>query len=156
MTESKREVFLRGERLDDVAIYLAEGVVDDPATLAEYGERLEGGVLLIVPGEAGRNAFSKATGKDAMAFAKEAMGEEGEIDADLTGGSCPACEENEARSASSERTESESSEVRIVFAFAEERNEEVGGIYAEGDVIHAYAQCSCGTAFSQRWVAGER
>lgn len=138
---SAREAFLAGERPDDVAIYLAEGVVDDPDALAGYGERLEDGVLLVVPGESGRNAFSTATGKDAMAFAKEAMGEEGEIDADLTGGSCPACGDDE---------------VRIVFAFAEEPNEEVGGIYAEGTVIHAYAQCACGTAFSQRWVAGER
>ena len=156
MTESKREAFLAGERLDDVAIYLADSVVDDPATLAEYGERLEDGVLLIVPGESGRNAFSKATGKDAMAFAKEAMGEEGEIDADLTGGNCPACEGDEGPHASDERAESESNQIRVVFAFAEERNEEVGGIYAEGDVIHAYAQCVCGAAFSQRWVAGER
>lgn len=141
MSESKREEFLAGERPDDVAIYLAEGVVDDPDALSAYGERLEDGVLLVVPGESGRNAFSTATGKDAMAFAKEAMGEEGEIDADLTGGRCPACGDEE---------------IRIVFAFAEEPNEEVGGIYAEGTVIHAYAQCACGTAFSQRWVAGER
>jgi hypothetical protein len=138
---SEREQFLAGERPDDVAIYLAEGVVDDPDALAGYGERLEDGILLVVPGERGRNAFSTATGKDAMAFAKEAMGEEGEIDADLSGGSCPDCGDDE---------------IRIVFAFAEEPNEEVGGIYAEGTVIHAYAQCSCGAAFSQRWVAGER
>ena len=141
MSESKREEFLAGERPDDVAIYLAEGVVDDPDALSAYGERLDDGVLLVVPGESGRNAFSTATGKDAMAFAKEAMGEEGEIDADLAGGRCPACGDDE---------------IRIVFAFAEEPNEEVGGIYAEGTVIHAYAQCACGTAFSQRWVAGER
>lgn len=152
---SARKEFLAGERPDDVAIYLADSVVDDPAVLAEYGQRLESGVLLIVPGESGRNAFSKATGKDAMAFAKEAMGEEGEIDADLAGGSCPACEEREADGTPGERTGSEN-EIRIVFAFAEEPNEEVGGIYAEGTVIHAYAQCACGTAFSQRWVAGER
>lgn len=139
-----REAFLAGERPEDVAIYLADDVVDDPDALAGYGERLEDGVLLIVPGDAGRNAFSKATGKDAMAFAKEAMGTDGEIDADLTGGHCPACDD------------SDENEIRIVFAFAEESNEDVGGIYAEGAVIHAYAQCGCGTAFSQRWLADER
>jgi hypothetical protein len=136
-----REAFLAGERPEDVAIYLADDAVDDPDTLAEYGERVDEGVLLIVPGESGRNAFSRATGKDAMAFAKEAMGEEGEVDAGLVGGHCPDCQNDD---------------VRIVFAFTEERNEDVGGIYAEGPVIHAYAQCSCGTAFSQRWVAGKR
>lgn len=137
----KREQFLAGERPEDVAIYLADAVVDDPDALADYGQRVADGVLLIVPGENGRAAFSNATGTDAMTFAQEAMDGDGEIDPDLTGGTCPECENDD---------------VRIVFAFAEERNEEVGGIYAEGDVIHAYARCADGTAFSQKWVAGER
>jgi hypothetical protein len=32
----------------------------------------------------------------------------------------------------------------------------VGDIYAEGDVIHGYVSCSCGTAYSDKWVVGER
>ncbi|WP_214676352.1 DUF5807 family protein, partial [Escherichia coli] len=40
-------------------------------------------------------------------------------------------------------------------AFAEAQNEEVGGIYAEGDVIHAYAKSSEGAAFSDRWVVDD-
>lgn len=138
---TRREEFLSGTRPDDVAIYLSRSVVDDIGKLAEYGEAVADGIVLVVPGESGRNAFSKVAGTDAMAFAKEAMDEEGEIDADLTGGSCPACDKNE---------------IRYVFSFAEEQNDEVGGLYAEGDVIHAYARCGCGTAFSDRWVAGER
>lgn len=137
---TRREEFLSGTRPDDVAIYLSRSVVDDIGQLAEYGEELEDGIVLVVPGESGRNAFSKVAGEDAMAFAKEAMDEEGAIDPDLTGGTCPACGAND---------------VRYVFSFAEEQNDEVGGLYAEGDVIHAYAQCGCGTAFSNRWVAGE-
>jgi hypothetical protein len=31
----------------------------------------------------------------------------------------------------------------------------VGGVYAEGDVVHAYAQCACGTAYSDRWVVDD-
>ncbi|MCH7660899.1 MAG: hypothetical protein IH933_10085 [Euryarchaeota archaeon] len=138
---SRREEFLSGERPEDVAIYLAASAVDNIGKLAAYGEEIEDGVVLTIPGESGRSAFSKVAGKDAMAFAKEAMDEEGEINADLTGGSCPACG---------------SEDLDYVFAFAEERNEEVGGLYAEGDVIHAYAHCTCGTAFSDRWVASER
>ncbi|MFW6382849.1 MAG: DUF5807 family protein, partial [Haloferacaceae archaeon] len=65
---------------------------------------------------------------------------EGLIDADLTGGTCPE------EASGGEHTP------RFVFAFAEERNEEVGGIYAEGDVIHAYAHCECGTSYSDKWV----
>ncbi|ADJ16360.1 DUF5807 family protein [Halalkalicoccus jeotgali] len=138
---SRLAEFLAGERPEDVAIYLDERVVDDLGKLADYGEETEDGIVLVVPGESGRNAFSTVAGTDAMAFAKEAMDEEGDIDADLAGGICPACD---------------AEDVRYVFAFAEERNEEVGGIYAEGDVIHAYARCGCSSAFSDRWVAGER
>lgn len=139
---SRREEFLAGDRPDDVAIYLSEDSVDDIGKLTKYGEEVEDGIVLTIPGESGRSAFSKVAGKDAMAFAKEAMDEEGEISADLTGGSCPACGATD--------------DLDYVFAFAEERNEEVGGLYAEGDVIHAYARCGCSAAFSDRWVAGER
>lgn len=138
---SRLEEFLAGERHEDVAIYLAEDAVDDLGKLADYGEEQGEGIVLVIPGDSGRNAFSKVAGKDAMAFAKEAMGEEGEIETDLAGGTCPACG---------------AEELRFTFAFSEAKNEEVGGRYGEGDVIHAYAQCSCGTAFSDRWVVGER
>lgn len=140
MTEA-REEFLAGERTDDVALFLADAAVDTPEKLDEFGERVDGGRLLIVDGEAGRAAFRSATGTDAMGFAKEAMGTEGRIDRSLTGGACPDAEDDD---------------VRFVFAFAEEQNEDVGGLYAEGDVIHAYAQCDCGTAYSHKWVVGER
>ena len=75
---------------------------------------------------------------DAMQFAKEAMDTEGEIDRDLGGGTPP-----------------DGGAVQFVFAFAEARNEEVGGLYADGDVIHAYAYSTEGTAFSDRWVVAD-
>ncbi len=128
--------FRAAERPDDVALYLADSFVEDPK-LEEFGERVDGGVLMVVDGESGRSAFEAATGTGAMEFARTAMATESEIDDDLTGGTCPDCEDGSPE---------------FVFAFAEERNEEVGGIYAEGDVIHAYAQCDCGTAYSDRWV----
>ncbi|MCL9813614.1 DUF5807 family protein [Natranaeroarchaeum aerophilus] len=140
MTDARAE-FLAGERTEDVAFFLADEAVDDPDKLDGFGERVDGGHLLIVDGEAGRAAFQSATGTDAMGFAKEAMGTEGEIDLSLTGGACPDAEDDD---------------VRFVFAFAEKQNEEVGGLYGEGDVIHAYAQCTCGTAYSHKWVVGER
>ncbi|QSG01553.1 DUF5807 family protein [Natranaeroarchaeum sulfidigenes] len=140
MTEARAE-FLAGERTEDVAFFLADEAVDNPDKLDGFGERVDGGHLLIVDGEAGRAAFQSATGTDAMGFAKKAMGTEGEIDRSLTGGTCPDGADHD---------------VRFVFAFAEEQNEEVGGLYGEGDVIHAYAQCDCGTAYSHKWVVGER
>ena len=147
------DAFLAGDRPDDIAVFLADGVVDDPETLADRGVRVDGGVVIVVDGERGRQVFRSITGADAMAFAREAGATDGEIAPDLSDGACP------------ERSEPEHSEqdaiagdhaVQFVFAFAEERNEEVGGIYAEGDVIHAYARCDCGAGYSQRWVAGER
>ncbi|MFB6159994.1 MAG: DUF5807 family protein [Haloferacaceae archaeon] len=144
-TDRTLRAFLAGARPDDVAIYLSDEALSggDADALAEHGTRRDGGVLLVLPGERGRSAFAAGTGTDAMAFAREAMDAEGRIAPDLTGGDCPDADGGDH-------------DVRFLLAFAEERNEEVGGRYAEGDVIHAYAQCSCGRAYSDRWVAGER
>ena len=141
----QREEFLAGERPDDVALFLAESYVSDDR-LEQFGERVDDGTLIVVDGERGRNAFKAATGTGAMEFAKSAMNTEGEIDDDLAGGQCPAVDAD----ADSEHA------VQYVFAFAEEQNESVGGIYADGDVVHAYAQCTCGMAFSDRWNATEK
>ena len=140
MTDSARAAFLAGDRPDDVAFFLHESAVSGIDALAEQGERTAEGVVLVVAGDAGRSAFQSATGIDPMAFAKDAMGTEGTVDRDLTGGTCP------------EGTGPDH-EVRLLFAFAEARNEEAGGLYAEGDVIHAYASCACGTTYAEKWVA---
>jgi hypothetical protein len=129
--------FLAGERPDDVALFLSEGSVDGVEKLAAHGERVEGGVLVVVSGQNGRNAFTAATGLDAFTFAREAMDREGEVARDLSGGRCPDCDAGP----------------EFVFAFAEEENEEAGGLYAEGSVLHAYARCACGVAYADRWVA---
>jgi hypothetical protein len=138
---SKREQFLAGERFDDVAFYLSESFVDDLAALEAQGERVEDGIVIVVEGDRGREAFEAATGMDAMNFAGAAMGTEGHVDDDLAGGVCPNAEPG-------------SHEIQFTFAFAEAKNEDVGGLYAEGDVIHAYAYCTCRSAFSDKWVVG--
>jgi hypothetical protein len=135
---SKLAEFLAGERLDHVALFLAEEHLDEEGRLAEYGEPVDGGVVVVVPGEEGRRLFSAGTGMDAMEFSRRAMETEGHVERDLSGGEAP-----------------DGSAATFVFAFAEARNEEVGGLYAEGDVVHAYAGTSEGAAFSDRWVVGE-
>lgn len=137
---SEREQFLAGERHEDVAFYLSESFVSDPAALLDHGERVDGGVLLVVNGESGRNAFQSATGVDLMGFTQEAMATEGTVDHDLTGGVCPDADADGSH------------DVKFVFAFSEAQNEEVGNIYAEGDVMHAYVKCTCDTSYSDRWV----
>ncbi|ARS90613.1 DUF5807 family protein [Natrarchaeobaculum aegyptiacum] len=141
-TSEARAEFLAGERPDDVALFLASSYVSDDR-LESFGDAVDGGVVIVVDGERGRNAFQAATGVDAMTFAQTAMGTDGEVAADLAGGTCPA--------ASTDGDDDH--DVAFVFAFAEAQNEDVGGIYAEGDVIHAYARCECGTAYSDRWNA---
>jgi hypothetical protein len=135
---SKLDEFLAGDRPDDVALFLTHEYLDDEGTLAEYGEAVDGGVVLVVDGDSGREMFASGTGMNAMEFARRAMETAGHVDRDLGGGEAP-----------------DGGDVQFVFAFAEARNEEVGGLYAEGDVIHAYAYSSEGTAFSDRWVVGE-
>lgn len=143
---SKRSEFLAGERPDDVAFFLHEDAVENPDALEDYAETVEDGVVLVLPGENGRNAFQKAAGTDPMELAQAAMGTEGTVESDLTGGICPVAGDDP----DADHT------TRFVFAFAEEQNEEVGGLYAEGDVVHAYAVCNCGQRYSQKWVVGER
>ncbi|GAB7014205.1 DUF5807 family protein [Halolamina salina] len=140
---SKLSEFLAGERLEDVALFLAEDQLDEAGKLADAGEEVDGGVVLVRPGDQGRKLFNAGTGQDAMEFAKEAMGEGGSVDADLSGGECPEGDGDEH-------------EVQYVFAFAEAENPEVGGLYADGDVIHAYAKCACGESYSEKWVVGSR
>lgn len=138
--EDRYEAFLRGDRPDDILIYLHEDGVGSIDELANIGVRVDDGVVLVLAGEAGQRAFQRATGLDAMDFAGKAMGTDGHIDADCTGGTCPDADNPGDHY------------VRFVFAFVEEQNEAVGGIYAEGDVRHGYAACDCGTTYSEKSV----
>jgi hypothetical protein len=133
------EAFLAGDRPEDVLIYLDAAVVGDPGALADVGEQLDGGVVLVVAGDEGRQALQGAVGVDPMAFAKEASGTDGHVADDCTTGTCPA-------------GDGEDHAVRFVFAFVEAENPEAGGLYAEGDVLHAYARCACGEAYADKWV----
>jgi hypothetical protein len=163
---ARYEAFCRGERHDDVLIYLHEEGVGSMEDLLEIGTRVEDGVVLVLPGEEGKAAFESATGLDAMDFAGTAMETDGHVGADCTRGDCPADEnsdrEGEAQGATEESSGTERGEdprdhyLKFVFAFAEAQNEGVGGLYAEGDVVHAYAACACGTTFSDTWVAEKR
>ena len=105
-------------------------------------------VVVVVAGETGREAFADSTGLDPMAFAKQAMDRTGEIDNRLAGGVCPDAGDADTEAPNNHHVE-------FGFAFAEAENGDVGGLYAEGDVIHAYAHCSCGTDFTQKWVADQ-
>ncbi|WP_049889375.1 DUF5807 family protein [Natronolimnohabitans innermongolicus] len=142
MTDVRAE-FMAGDRPEDVALFLADSYVSDDR-FKQFGERVEDGVVIVVGGERGRGAFEAATGTEAMQFAKTAMELEGDVDDDLAGGNCP------------EDDGSDDHEVQFVFAFAEEQNEDIGGLYADGDVIHAYAKCTCGAAYSDKWNAREQ
>ena len=141
-----RGEFLAGERPEDVHIYLHEGAVSDIEALTEYGERVEDGIVLVLDGEQARGVFQRATGIDPMGFARKAMDTDGEVDRDCAGGMCPA---GEGETGGEHRA-------RFVFAFAEEQNEEAGGLYAEGPVIHGYVSCVCGESYSEKWVADEQ
>ena len=140
------EGFLAGERLDDVAIYINDSLLGDDHALGDVGQTVDSGIILVLDGENGRNAFQQATGVGAMQFAKEAMDRDGEVHTDLAGGVCPEADgENDPAHT-----------IEFILSFAEAQNEEVGGLYADGDVIHAYAHCSCGVSFSHKWLAGSR
>lgn len=171
MTDGSRSAFLAGERPDDVLVYLAARAVSDVETLAAHGERVNEGIAFVLDAERGRRVAKRAMGTDPMDLAKRAMDRDGKIDLVALRGDCPAIDTASGSPSHADSgapvdpdtddpdspDDTERTHVlRQVFAFAEERNAEAGGIYAEGDVIHAYAVCSCGTAYSDRWVAGSR
>lgn len=140
MTVTARDEFLAGDRPDHIALYLSEPLLSgDVRHLAEYGDRVEDGVVLIVDGERGRSLVGEFFGVDAMTFAREAMQRDGTIADDLTSGTCP------------EDTD-EGHAVTLLLAFVEEQHEDVGGRYAEGPVVHAYAACRCGATYADRWT----
>jgi len=139
---SKHAEFLRGERVDDVLFFLHEDAVSNPEALADYADDVDDGQVLVLPGDQGRSAFQSATGIDPMGLAQAAMGTDGDVHDDCTDANCPVAEEEP----------DENHTTKFVFASAEAQNEEVGGIYAEGDVIHAYAVCTCGERYSDKWV----
>jgi hypothetical protein len=138
-----REAFLAGDRPTDVHIYLSEDAISNAEALSDHGERVDDGIVLVMDGERARTVFQRATGIDPMAFAQQAMGTDGDVAPNCTDGTCPADEDGEHAA-------------QFVFAFAEEQNEDVGDLYAEGDVIHAYVACACGERYSDKWVAEER
>ena len=154
MANDARERFLAGESPEEVLVYLAESGVSNIEALADRGEEVQSGVVLVLDAEHGRRVAERAIGTDPMDLASAAMDTEGEIDLEAPRGACPATHDG-AGSGSGEHlgADGEDHTLRYAFAFAEERNAEVGGIYAEGDVIHAYGVCDCGTAYSDRWVA---
>ena len=137
---SRLAAFLAGDHVDDIAIVLSDGFVENREALEGHAESVDGGLALVLPGERGRAVFERVTGSDPMAFAR-AANREGRVDRDLAGGDCP------------EGDGTSDHHPAILLAFAESRNEEAGGLYAEGDVIHAYVRCACGTRYSDRWVA---
>ncbi|RLM53324.1 hypothetical protein DVK02_14115 [Halobellus sp. Atlit-31R] len=140
---SQLEAFLAGERHEDVALFLTEAYLDSQGKLPKMGETVDSGYVLVVPGDDGRRAFAAGTGMDAMEFARGAMDQRGHVSRDLDGGECPAAGDGDDH------------DVEFIFAFSEAQNEEVGGLYARGDVIHAYAHCACGESYSDKWVVGE-
>ena len=164
--------FLAGDRLDDVVLYLSDVFLDDDSRLRDVGTETDDGVRLVLDGETGRDAFAAGTGMDAMAFAGDAMGTAGTIVRSLDAGVCPnehadadavsdaAAETTDAANATNAtdtaKTADANHAVRFLLAFAEAQNESVGGRYADGDVIHAYAHCACGARYADRWVVGER
>ena len=154
---SKLDEFLAGERLDDVVFYVSDAYLDDDSRLRNVGTETDGGVRLILDGETGRSAFEAGTGMGAMEFAKTAMGAEGTIARSLDDGACPFADEDGAEDGDgNEGRDGDDHAIRFVFAFAEAQNETVGGLYAEGDVVHAYAHCTCGESYSHKWIVGER
>lgn len=141
------ETFLAGRAPDYVTIVLADAVLDDPEVLTEHAEPIDGGRALVLGGAKGRSVFQRVTGQDPMGFARAAGNRDGHVERDLSGGDCPGVV------AEGDDGNSGEHDPHVLLSFVEAQNEAVGGLYAEGPVVHAYVQCACGTRYSDKWVA---
>lgn len=128
--------FTAGDRPADIAVYVADSVVDRPDRLGAVGTRVADGTVIVLPGDKGKAVFERTIGESAMDFAGRAMQHSGVITRTLDGGQCPDCSADA---------------VELLLAFVEEAHPEVGGRYADGPVLHAYARCRCGTHYSDSW-----
>jgi len=146
---SSYEEFLAGERHEDIAVFIHEDAATDLDALADHGTAVDNGIVIVVDGDRGRSVFQSVAGLDPMKLAGEARETEGHVDADLAGGECPAANGDGGDDADDHYP-------RFVFAFSEAQNDDVDGIYTEGDVMHAYVSCSCGSTYSDRWLIDER
>ncbi|MFB6353003.1 MAG: DUF5807 family protein [Halobacteriales archaeon] len=142
------ETFLAGRAPDYVAIVLANDRIDDPQALEPHAEPIDGALALVLGGADGRSAFQRATGQDPMAFARAAGDRDGRVARDLSGGDCPATGDGADAASSAHRPQ-------VILSFVEAENEAVGGLYAEGPVVHAYVECACGARYSDKWVVDE-
>jgi len=140
-----QEAFLAGRCPDHVGIYHAEETLTDRGSIERFGERVAGGVMLVVEGDRGRAAFEKAIGEDPMAFARSAGDRDGRVDRDITGGSCP-------ESVGEDGDDEGGHRAQVIFAFVQEQLDDADGIYTEGDVMHAYVRCACGVDYSEKWL----
>lgn len=158
---SDLETFLAGRAPDHVVIVLADSVLEEPDVPDEYAERVDGGLALVLGGATGREVFQRLAGEDPMAFARSAGDRDGRVERDLSGGDCPAAGAGGESGARADgdaddgvAVQSDDHHPRLLLSFAEPRNEEVGGLYAEGPVVHAYVECACDTRYADRWVVG--
>ena len=157
----ERAGLLAGDRCEEGVLYCRGVFWDADPRLRDVGTETDDGVRLVLDGETGRDAFAAGTGMDAMSFAGDAMGTSGVIARSLDAGVCPDADADagaasDAAAGTSADAAAEDHAVRFLLAFAEAQNEAVGGRYADGDVIHAYAHCACGARYADRWVVGER
>ena len=131
--------FLAVNRHDDIVLFLSEHVVDEHSAIRDQALSVETGCVLTISGTRAQQIVESAIGMGPMAFAKKAMGTRVHVDRELKDAACPSGHTDH--------------ETEFILAFSEAENQAVGGLYAQGPVIHAYTQCSCGALAADKWVA---
>ncbi len=141
---TKHTEFLAGERPEDVLFFLHEDAVSNPGALAEYADEVEDGHVLVLPGDDGRSAFQSATGID------DGTGSAGDGNRGRHRRRPDRRGLSDRRGGAGERPHDP---IRLRLRRGTERGRR--RLYAEGDVVHAYAVCACGERYSDKWVVGE-
>lgn len=133
--------FIAGEKPKHILLYHGIGAGKLPDQAAKLAHDIEDGHVMVLPAAMAQEIADKVLIPDLSTFSERSRERGGAIESFLTAGTCPEAMDN-----------GKGHTLEQIFAFVQPKDELLGGIYAKGDVMHAYALCSCQTYYSDRWV----
>jgi hypothetical protein len=133
--------FVAGNRPEHVMLFQRDGTGPLSDNAQELGHEVADGTVIVAPAVMAQEIVSEVLSPSPTEFTDRAREREGEIESFLTAGTCPDAGEDDGKHL-----------LEQLFAFVQPEDQSLGEMYAKGDVMHAYAQCSCQAHYSDKWV----
>ncbi|WP_254280489.1 DUF5807 family protein [Haloarcula marina] len=140
------EQFIAGNRPGHIMLFQHENATSLPDDASKVAKNAAEGKMIIQPAVMARDLIDKVLVPNISQFTELSQKRQGNIEPYLTSGDCPEANSNH----------DEDHIIEQLFAFVQPKHNSLGGIYADGDVMHAYARCSCQVHYSDRWVIASK